>query len=314
YKEALTGLWTVGLRNYPTFVGFKDGNAKNITQASRLWKTDTTRKKLVELIRQFKPEVIVTTDIKGENKLGTNMLLAQMMQESVVQAADDTKFADSATKSGTWQTKKLYLHLYNENQISMDYTTALDTLGGVSPSSVAREGYGAHATLLKKTKYEEGGQYDNSKFGLAFTTVGDDVMKNDMFENITESAADWDPTLSLAGNNTDDLDDLPDNLDDPFADDLEDLNIDETGLEPLTEDELNQMSNTLDGVANEPTPAPPIEQAAPGDGPNVPLISLLVGVPVVLGGGAYGYTAYRKYDKKRRRAKRRAERQQKHDM
>ena len=31
---------------------------------------------------------------------------------------------------------------------------------------------------------EDGGQYDNALFGLFFTTVGEDVSKDDLMENI----------------------------------------------------------------------------------------------------------------------------------
>jgi hypothetical protein len=36
-----------------------------------------------------------------------------------------------------------------------------------------------------KFKVEDSGWFDNSLFGLAHSLVGEDVLKNDFFENIT---------------------------------------------------------------------------------------------------------------------------------
>ena len=82
--------------------------------------------------------------------------------------------------------KKLYLHLYGENQLHMDWRTPLESLGGLSPLEVARRGYAMHKSQQKYYQVEDGGKYDNALFGLYSTTVGPDTPgRNDFFENVS---------------------------------------------------------------------------------------------------------------------------------
>ena len=50
---------------------------------------------------------------------------------------------------------------------------------------MAEAAFQCHVSQLDtEYKVEDFGPYDNAKFGLAYTTVGEDVKKNDFFENI----------------------------------------------------------------------------------------------------------------------------------
>lgn len=298
YKEALTGLWAAGLTTYPDFAGFPDKKATKLADVTKSWNKTKLLESLVARIRKYKPEVIVTHDVKGEEGHGAHILIADVIQKAIVQAADESKFPKSAQAYGVWQAKKLYLHLYGDNQITMDWTTAYPELGGESPSDVAKTGFKAHASQQKSFTYQDGGKYDNALFGLAFTTVGPDVDKNDFFENISESGVPTNPNLLL---NQQPEDDVTDETDPAYADEPE---------YNFTDEDDPGFDNVLDSTANAPQPTvvPPTESAPPNN--NIALLGTLLGVPVLLGGSAFGFTKGRKYLKKRRRAQRQAQRKQ----
>ena len=62
-------------------------------------------------------------------------------------------------------------------------------LNGYTPLKVAQIGFEEHASQTKNYAVKSHGTYDNSKFGLYFTTVGPDVKKNDFLENIDANAS-----------------------------------------------------------------------------------------------------------------------------
>ena len=183
--EALNGLRHAGLSNAPVFLPLKDVYTETLRLALLNWDETETTRLLVEQIRRFQPEVIVTHDLNGEYGHGAHMATAYCMVNAVPQAADATAFPDSAEKYGTWQAQKLYLHLYAENQITMDWNKPLDAFGGKTALEVANDAYHMHVSQLEyHSDVYADGDYSSLRFGLAFTAVGQDVAKDDFFEHI----------------------------------------------------------------------------------------------------------------------------------
>ena len=190
-REALRGLWAVGLRNYPEFNNLVDKRIDSFDASVDLWGgKNHVLEVLVANIRRYKPEVIVTHDLNGEYGHNQHKITARAMKYAIQAAADPEKYPASAAEYGTWQVKKLYNHLYKENQIRMDWKTKLPELGDRSPLKMARIGYAEHVSQQRYFQVEDGGVYDNALFGLAFTTVGLDVVGGDMMENIPLEALD----------------------------------------------------------------------------------------------------------------------------
>ncbi len=188
--EALNALWKMGVTNYPDFINLEDKKVGSIKEAVALWGgKDNILSLLVARIRRYKPEVIVTQDLNGEYGHNQHKVVAQAMMYAIDAAADPARYPESAETYGAWQVKKLYHHLYNENKIEMDWETKLDALGGYSPLEVAKIGMKEHASQTQYFAVKSHGTYDNSKFGLYFTTVGEDVQKNDFLENIDSDAS-----------------------------------------------------------------------------------------------------------------------------
>lgn len=198
-SELLNGLWHMGVRNYPVIGSFSDNYAKDLKTA---YKNAGGKSKVnawvVELYRKYQPEVVVTQDTKGEYGHKQHMMVADAAQNCIELAANEDEFTDSTIAYGTWQVKKLYLHLWPENQITFDWTVPLQSMNGSTGIELAEEAYELHKTQASSgmSVRETGTKYDNRIFGLAYTTVGEDVRKDDFLENIYDAPGSYDASLS----------------------------------------------------------------------------------------------------------------------
>lgn len=195
--EMLNGLYGCGVRNYPVFGPFTDYYSKSKEKSYSLYAKDGVTKDqmlsyVVEQLRKFKPIVAVGHDVNGEYGHGAHRMYSELLRESVELAADAEKFEDSAEAYGVWDTPKTYLHLYEENPIVMDWDKPLDAFNGMTAYEVSRDyGFRAHESQFKDYwwYYENHPTaasidvYSPCQYGLYRTTVGEDVQKNDFFEN-----------------------------------------------------------------------------------------------------------------------------------
>ena len=183
--EALNGLWHAGVRNSPVFLPCKDVYTETLRLALLNWGEEETTGALVGLIRRFRPEVIVSHDVDGEYGHGAHQATAYCVMQAVHRAADGAAFPDSAKADGVWQAKKLYLHLYSENPITMDWNQPLNAFGGKTALQIANEAYHMHVSQLEyHNSVYANGAYSSLRFGLAYSAVGQDAAKNDFFEHI----------------------------------------------------------------------------------------------------------------------------------
>lgn len=200
--EQLDGLWAVGIRNYPVIADFPDdgrsfGSASEKTEdilarARRVYDEEEWIEFQTEQIRRFKPLVIVGHDLNGEYGHGAHMLNAAALAQAVQKAADADYAPESAEKYGVWDTPKTYLHLYEQNQITIDYDTPYQSLGGMTPFEVSKLGYARHLSQqwtwftdwMDEPRAADIETYSPCRFGLYRSTVGPDVYQNDLLENI----------------------------------------------------------------------------------------------------------------------------------
>ena len=196
-SEALNGLWTLGVRNYPVFGGFVD-RFSNKTKAAyeKLGKTKVLSW-VTGLFRQYRPEVVVTHDLEGEYGHGQHRMLADACIQCYDLAADPEKYPESAEAYGPWEVKKLYLHLYGEesDQTRFDWHVPLSALGGKTGMELATEALAMHVTqenakikvnhkwtVLSMELTEE--VFCNAAFGLYASRVGPDETHLDFLEHI----------------------------------------------------------------------------------------------------------------------------------
>lgn len=269
--QALAALWEAGIRNYPVFLDFDYKNGITANDAIRKWGEDNATGALVAQIRRFKPGVIVSNSAAGEKNDGARAATAQLIQAAVTRAPDDAYEQVSKANYGTWTPSKLYLHLSDQNPITMNWSTVSAELNNTSPLEVASKAYGKYTSLTSKNPFQAGGEYDNSQFGLVYTDVGVDA---------GTSGADFLENLSTTGGF-----DGFDNEDVNFADDtmLDDENLD-AAADLLT---LTPEPSPTPEPTPEPSPTPePTGFGIKSDltGLKVFLIVLIV-LAVLIGGG-----------------------------
>ena len=205
--EMLNGLWSVGVTAYPVFGDFADFRIDDLEDTyDEYARLGTSREELqgfvVEQIRRFRPLVAVGHDINGEYGHGMHMVYADLLINALDITGVATEYPESAEKYGTWEVQKLYLHLYEENPVTIDYDQPLRSFDGMTAFEVTqKKGYPCHESQqwtwftgwingknTPITKATEIATYNPCQFGLYHSTVGDDVAKNDFMENITDYA------------------------------------------------------------------------------------------------------------------------------
>lgn len=187
YQEALNGLSVAGIRTMPVFLDLKDEKLSSLSRTYAGWGgQERLIGLLVEQIRKYKPEVILTHDWDGEYGHKQHIATSRSMEQAIEAAADETRFPESAETYGAWQVKKLYRHLEKKQPIQFDWHIPYEELKGRTCLQTADDAMNQHASQLKWYHVEDHGQYDNSLFGLSYTVVGDDVRHDDLFENIDE--------------------------------------------------------------------------------------------------------------------------------
>lgn len=195
-NEALNGAWVMGLRNHPIFANFPD----ILPSLRGKWEFQFKVKKLtdyyVRMIRQYKPEVIVSHDTEGEYGHWQHKYISKAVCEAVALAADSTYDPESAGQYGVFQVKKLYLHLYPENKIRLDVLSPLKSFNYQNIVEISKAAYQKHVSQAQATHYNDSndGVYSLSDYGLYYSSVGADTTGNDMFEHIdAESLSNYVP-------------------------------------------------------------------------------------------------------------------------
>lgn len=188
--ELLNGLWTAGITAYPIIPQFNDMYSSSLEHAKTIYDPRRVEEYQVELMRRFKPEVIIAHDINGEYGHGTHMLNTDCLIRALPMAADETAFPESAQKYGTFSVPKTYIHLYRENSIVLDVDTPLETFGGKTAYQIAQEAFARHKSQQQWFSVEKSGPYDCRLFGLHSSQVGPDSRGGDLFENITDFSDD----------------------------------------------------------------------------------------------------------------------------
>ncbi len=202
--EALNGLWNVGIEHYPVFGPFEDFLVKYYAESAYvMYQNQYGRSKkemlefVVEQIRRFQPIVAIGHDPKGEYGHATHMVYSELLSEAVQISMDAEQFPKSAEEYGVWDVPKTYLHSLQSQEIILDWDKPLESFDGMTAFQVSiRKGFASHVKQVKDFEWYYKG-YSNAKdlpffgpcnFGLYRSTVGEDVLKNDFFENVKSHA------------------------------------------------------------------------------------------------------------------------------
>lgn len=183
-NELLDGLWTCGVREYPHMGVLKDIKNDSLGASYGFWGEKTVVDYVTQLIRLYQPEVILTHAQNGEYGHGAHRACADAAAKAFSLAADAGYMPELGAP---WQAKKLYLHLYKENALTMDWRQPLAAFGGRTAFDIAKAAFDCHASQKSNgLTVQDDGPYANNRFGLYATTVGPDTGLNDLFEHIPE--------------------------------------------------------------------------------------------------------------------------------
>lgn len=184
-SEMLDGLWTAGVRHYPFIGGFPDENVGTVKAQTALWGgEEAVQGHLISLYRQLKPQVVLSHDLQGEYGHPAHILTARAAVAVLAAAADAGQDPRSAREYGVWDVPKLYLHLYPEGTLEMDWTQPLAAADGQTSLQLSEAAFQHHRSQKQRWKVSVDGPYSAARFGLVRSLVGEDMRKDDLFENI----------------------------------------------------------------------------------------------------------------------------------
>lgn len=191
--ELLDGLWEMGVTHYPQLGRFWDLYSESLEEAQEHNDLEEVKAFVVETIRRFKPQIVVTHDLNGEYGHGMHRMIAKAVADTAALTGDASQYADSAQKYGAWDVPKTYLHLYGENQIVLPTRESLSDFGGRTVLQVCKDAFEKHGSQQGPTFWVDDGydddgnpngyQYSCAEYGLFRTTVGADTGSS-MLENL----------------------------------------------------------------------------------------------------------------------------------
>ena len=190
---AAPALWCMGVRHYPVIGPFPDHYVLSLEEAVASFGEEAVIQYQTELLRRFRPQVVVTHDRQGEYGHGAHRLSALAMEQAVLLAADPSYDPATAELYGVWDTPKLYLHMAEESPLVLDVDRPLAAFGGKTAFEVAWEAMMYHQSQLQyahrpQKESQEFPRYDCRRFGLVRSTVGEDTA-GDIMENVTPHGA-----------------------------------------------------------------------------------------------------------------------------
>ena len=168
-EEALSTLWAMGLREYPLFAGFTCSNYDSYDMVTEGYRKSSLPDYLTNVITALSPKVIVTQGA------GEAQAAHRYTAEQVIKVVTDGALA-----------QKLYCYGQTEGQsvTTLDMSQPLNAFGGKTAAEAAQEAFTQHISQQMFGKLID----SSGVFTLAFTAVGDDAAKDDLFENIPASA------------------------------------------------------------------------------------------------------------------------------
>ncbi len=198
--ELLDGLWHTGVRNYPIIAEFPDLYSESLEGALDAYKyyagytADDFNDFVYELIQETRPLVVVTHDLKGEYGHGTHILCANATVDAINKCTVPDLYGDI---DGKWHIAKLYIHLYEENRLTLDIDKPLSAFDGKTAFKVSQEAFSYHLSQHwtwfygwlygKDTEITLSTQittHSPREYGLYSSAVGIDAEHTDMFENL----------------------------------------------------------------------------------------------------------------------------------
>ncbi len=176
-----------GMPNEPIFARFADGAYLGTLEDNwKLWGgEEKAAEYLVQQIRRFRPDVIVTHALDGEYGHPNHVGCALSVTKAFAGARDAIAFPVPPGGPAPWMPKKLYLHRWPTRPMVFRWDIPIPALNGRTCLEVGNTGGRLHVSQGYADKdFAELDGDQSTKFGLYATNVGPDRIGGDFFENI----------------------------------------------------------------------------------------------------------------------------------
>ena len=187
-KQAKESLAIYGDRVQAVFGSFSDAYTSTKEEAIQYWDIQEVTAYLVQVIRQYQPQIVVTHDPLGEYGNGAHCAAFDAVYKAVPYAAEAGRYPESEASFGTWNVQRLFSHLYGENLIALNRDNPLKTADGRTALELDQQCYQTYETKYP-IKITDGPGYTCAKYGLVFpendTTL--DVSAGDLFAGLKDS-------------------------------------------------------------------------------------------------------------------------------
>ena len=184
-KETLDSIRITGESSQPVFLSYRYFflEPKFERFKAKIWDKKSLQKDIVENIRKYKPEIIITNSSEGEDEDMMRSFLSDMVQDSFDKVSKKNQYSDSYELFGIWEPKKLYEHAIESDNEStcIDVNIEEAALNNCSCISLSKQSLHNYRTLAV-FHYS----IDNTALSLKLvkSSIGPDTLKNDLFENV----------------------------------------------------------------------------------------------------------------------------------
>jgi len=138
--------------------------------------------------------VVVTHAVNGEYGHGGHIIYTQLCIDAIEHSNNPESYPESAETYGVWELPKVYVHLQQEKEVVLDFDTPLDMFGGRTAYKVGQDAFmyevsqtwypGQMGWLYGQDLASEVTENPVNRYGLYYSTVGDDVNTDSIFDNI----------------------------------------------------------------------------------------------------------------------------------
>jgi len=176
-----------GLPNPPLFARFADGAFQGTLEDNwKLWGGESAAAAyLVQEIRRYRPEVIVTHAMDGEYGHPNHVGCTLSVTKAFAGAADPVAFPVPPGGPAPWAPRKLYLHRWPTRPIEVRWDVPVPGLNGRTCLDLGNAGGRRHVSQgYANRDFAELDGDRSSKFGLYASTVGWDTKTDGFFEHI----------------------------------------------------------------------------------------------------------------------------------
>ncbi len=195
--ELLDGLWHTGVVRYPVISEFPDEYSESAEVAEQnLTEAGYDRESVVawqtELLRRFRPLVVVGHDVEGEYGHGQHRYNTETLMEAINLSKNPAYHTESLETTGVWDVPRCFLHLYSGNPITLEIDVPLEAFEGRTAFEVSKEAFEFHKSQhntwfygwVNVARSTDIKIYSPREYGLYYSANGESNLTDDLFAGL----------------------------------------------------------------------------------------------------------------------------------